>query len=84
MELINRVDADGSGEIDYSEWMMTAVTKEKLLTKDKLEQAFSLFDKNGDKQISYNEVVVLLNSVKSLDAEAVERAVREVDVKGRG
>jgi len=37
-----RVDADGSGEIDYSEWLMTAVSKEKLLAKDKLEQAFNL------------------------------------------
>lgn len=48
-ELIARVDADNSGEIDYSEWLMTAVSKEKLLAKDKLEQAFNLFDKNGDK-----------------------------------
>lgn len=26
VELISRVDADGSGEIDYNEWMMTSVS----------------------------------------------------------
>jgi len=83
-ELFNRVDADGNGEIDYSEWLMTAVSKEKLLQKDKLEMAFKLFDKNGDKQISYHEIVTLLSKVKSLNQDAVERAVKEVDKKGRG
>lgn len=48
-DLIKNVDADGSGEIDYSEWLMTAVSKEKLLSKENLQQAFNLFDKNGDK-----------------------------------
>ena len=84
LELISRVDADGSGEIDYSEWMMTAINKERLLSKEKLESAFNLFDKNGDKQISYNEIVSMLNSVKAFDKDAVERAVKEVDRKGRG
>ena len=83
-DLIRRVDADNSGEIDYSEWMMTAVTKEKLLSQDKLEQAFALFDKDGNKQISYDEVVSLLQSVKSFDKDAVERAVKEIDVRGKG
>ena len=63
---------------------MTAVSKEKLLQTEKLEQAFALFDKNGDKQISYDEVVVLLQSVKNFDQNAVERAVKEIDVKGKG
>jgi len=36
-EIMNNLDGDGSGEIEYSEWLMTAVSKEKLLSKDKLE-----------------------------------------------
>lgn len=83
-ELIRNVDADGSGEIDYSEWLMTAVSKEKLLSKEKLEQAFNLFDKNGDKSVSYDEVVVMLEAIKQIDNEAVERALKEIDNKGRG
>ena len=78
-ELIMNIDADGSGEIDYSEWIMTAASKEKLMSKEKLEQAFAMFDKNGDKQVSYDEVVALLQAVKNIDEEAVERATAEVD-----
>ena len=29
-------DADGSGEIDYSEWIVASVNKRKLLTTEKL------------------------------------------------
>ncbi len=43
-----------------------------------------MFDKNGDKQLSYNEVVGLLKSVKNIDAKAVERAVKDIDFKGHG
>ena len=83
-ELINNIDADGSGEIDYSEWMMTAVSKEKLLSQEKLEQAFALFDKNNDKSLSYNEVSSLLQGVKNISPKSVERAVKEIDFKGHG
>lgn len=43
-ELFHRIDADGSSEIDYQEWCMTAVSRDKFLSKEKLEQAFSMFD----------------------------------------
>ena len=51
-QILARVDADGSGEIDYSgnnyskfefifiEWVIATINKDKLLTKDKLEAAF--------------------------------------------
>ena len=30
--LIEMADSDGSGEINYSEWLMTVVSREKLMT----------------------------------------------------
>jgi calcium-dependent protein kinase len=78
-DLITNIDADGSGEIDYNEWMMTAVSKEKLLSQEKLEQAFALFDTNNDKSLSYSEVTNLLQGVKNVNPKAVERAVRDLD-----
>lgn len=35
-KILARVDADGSGEIDYSEWMVATINKEKLLSTEKL------------------------------------------------
>lgn len=34
--IFNKVDNDGSGFIDYSEWVVATINKEKLLTRDKL------------------------------------------------
>jgi calcium-dependent protein kinase len=42
--LMEIADADGSGEIDYSEWVVATINKKNLLTDEKLEAAFSLFD----------------------------------------
>ena len=49
-------DADGSGEIDYSEWIIASVNKRKLLSQEKLELAFNLFDKDKSGSISADEV----------------------------
>ena len=46
-ELMKKADADGNGDINYSEWIMTSIDRSKLLTNEKLESAFKLFDKDG-------------------------------------
>jgi calcium-dependent protein kinase len=35
-KVFRKVDIDGSGFIDYSEWVVATIDKEKLLTRDKL------------------------------------------------
>lgn len=42
--IIKRVDADKNNYIDFSEWVVATVNKETLLSDEKLEFAFSLFD----------------------------------------
>jgi hypothetical protein len=34
------VDPDGSGEIDYTEWLVATIDKDILLTDEKLKAAF--------------------------------------------
>jgi calcium-dependent protein kinase len=51
-KILAKVDANGSGEIDYSEWVVATINKEKLLSTEKLKAAFSLFDKDGSGTIS--------------------------------
>lgn len=38
-------DADGSGEIDYSEWQVATINKYSVLQEEKLRNAFRIFDK---------------------------------------
>ena len=39
------VDTNNSGEIDYSEFVTASINRQKLLSKDKLELVFKMFDK---------------------------------------
>jgi calcium-dependent protein kinase len=38
------VDMDANGAIDYTEFITASVNKNKLLTKERLKQAFDHFD----------------------------------------
>lgn len=35
--IFSRVDADGSGTIEYAEWVVATINKQKLLTPERLE-----------------------------------------------
>ena len=43
-DILLKIDADGSGEIEYSEWIVASVNKEQLLSKENLAKAFKIFD----------------------------------------
>jgi calcium-dependent protein kinase len=53
-------DTDGSGHIDYNEFLAAAFDRSKLLSKEKLESAFETFDKDGNGKISVNEFKELI------------------------
>jgi len=46
--LMEMADANGDGKLSYSEWMMTAVSRDKFLSAEKLEGVFSELDADGD------------------------------------
>lgn len=43
--IMKKADTDGSGTIDYSEFVMACINLKKLLNKEQLQYAFSQFDK---------------------------------------
>lgn len=82
-----KVDGDGSGEIDYSEWLVATIDKDKLLTHEKLTAAFQLFDKDGGGTISAEEVKEELcgvNGSVQIDDEIWQKIIMDVDTDGNG
>ena len=51
---------DGSGLIDYSEWVVATIDKKKLLTNEKLQAAFNIIDKDAGGSISIEELKIVL------------------------
>lgn len=42
--MFKKVDTDGSGYIDFTEFMAAAVDLKKLASKEKIREAFNIFD----------------------------------------
>lgn len=83
-KIMKIADADGSGEIDYSEFVVATMDKRKLLSNEKLETAFNLFDKDGSGSISANEIKDVLGVGKNIDEKVWNDIVLEVDGNGDG
>ena len=58
--MCERIDADGSGEIDYSEWVIAAVDKAAMMSEENLSMIFQMFDKDGGGSISLEELETII------------------------
>ena len=44
-KLMQKIDINNSGYIDYTEWVRATIDKHNIVSKDKIETAFRIFDK---------------------------------------
>jgi calcium-dependent protein kinase len=58
--MFNAVDADKSGFIDYTEFIVATVNSEEFESNEFLQAAFKLFDKDGSGSISGDEIKAVL------------------------
>ena len=56
------VDIDGSGEIDFAEFVTATVSKEDLLTDQKLRVAFNYYDADRSGTISIKELEMAMGA----------------------
>ena len=82
--MFNAADTDGSGSIDYSEWIAATINKKKVLTNEKLEYAFNLFDRNGNGSIDTEEVKTILGVGKNISEDIWNGLIEQVDINGDG
>jgi calcium-dependent protein kinase len=58
--MLQAVDSDESGFIDYTEFLIAAMDRNRLLSKERLEAAFLAFDRDGSGAISSDELKEML------------------------
>jgi len=83
-KMFDAVDIDRSGYIDYSEFVIATMNEKQLLTNEKLQSAFKMFDKDGSGLISAEEIKEVLGFGKTLSEEAVNEIIKQVDENGDG
>ena len=85
-EMIAMADADGSGSIDFAEFvtlMAHNMTAEK--TRDDLKMAFNIFDRSGDGNISPEELQrIMINVGEPVTLEDVNSVIGAADEDGDG
>ena len=65
-EIINSIDYNNNGDIDYEEFIRSCIPKEKLFTDENLENAFSMFDIQKKGFITPKEIIDFIESTKQI------------------
>jgi len=85
-EMINEVDIDGNGTIDFREFLGLMVRKMKDSDIDEeLFEAFKVFDRDGNGYITSHELKnVMISLGEYLTPDEVDELVKEADLDGDG
>ncbi|MBA0690071.1 hypothetical protein Goari_007767 [Gossypium aridum] len=84
--MINEVDADQNGSIDFPEFLNLIARKMKDIdSEEELKEAFKVFDKDQNGFISAAELrLVMTNLGEILTDEEVDEMIHEADTDGDG
>ncbi|KRW98898.1 Protein kinase-like domain [Pseudocohnilembus persalinus] len=61
--IMEMVDTNNSGVVDYTEFLMAAISREQMLSRQKIEMAFKMFDSDGNGQITREELQSLIGEI---------------------
>ena len=82
--LMELIDTDGNGFIEYEEFLRASMDKKKLLSKKNLKIVFDYLDKNKNGKISYDEIKAVLDGDNKMEDDIWKALVNQVDLDGDG
>jgi len=82
--VMNTADTDGSGFIEYSEFIAAAISHETLLSKNNLEAAFNACDQDHSGKLSKVELKEMMGGGKVDNEEVWAKLIEDADKDGDG
>lgn len=82
--IFKTIDVNGTGAIDFTEFLLATVNHKKLLSQERMTQVFKMFDKDGSGTISRDEVKEFFSMSEENDESFVMELIEEVDKNGDG
>lgn len=84
-KIIENIDFDNNGYIEYEEFLRASINKEKLLSKENIKNAFELFDYDKSGYISKEKLRnVLGNKSNHHDDTVWNEIIKEIDLNQDG
>lgn len=85
-DMINEVDVDGNGNIDFREFLGLMARKMRDTdTEEELIEAFKVFDRDGNGLVSSIELKhVMISLGEKITDEEVDEMIKEADIDGDG
>lgn len=86
-DILKSIDCNGSGALDYTEFVAATIDKKLYMQRDVCWAAFRIFDLDGDGKITREELGKVLsggNVQQALGAGKIDKMIQEVDKDGDG
>ena len=77
--ILEKVDVDQSGALDYTEFLRAAVSRNKYLTRENIVKAFEMFDQDRSGSIEVEEIKHWLGEDRIATQELVRELLRPID-----
>ena len=83
-KILNEVDSDKNGYIDYSEFLRANVDIRKIVNEENLKNAFKMFDLDNSGKISSEELGRILDGENFNNNSLWEKIIKDFDINGDG
>jgi calcium-dependent protein kinase len=83
-EIFKSIDTDGSGRIDYTEFLAACINQKSFLRQERLNEAFQMLDKDGTGKITKEEIKKALKLDNDVDENVLNQLIKKYDLNGDG